>query len=96
MEGCRGIEGGDIARYALKVEGSLDLVEEAKLDLEAFYTLVDVAKMNVDYLEALIRSKGKFPEKGPIEAQVDQLEKLLGADQFHPFSPHVQMKYYNN
>ena len=61
------------------------MVEETKVELEALSNLVDVAKLKVDYLEALIRSKGQIPEKVTKAAQVYQLKKLLDADLFHPF-----------
>ena len=84
------------ARHAAKVEGSLALIEETKVVLEDIYDPVDMAKLKVDYMEALIISKGQILEKGPKAFQVDQLKKLLDVDPFHPFSPHVQMKYYKN
>ena len=84
------------ALHVAKVEGILALVEEANVVLESLSPLVDVAKMNVYYLELMIRYKGEIPEKVTKSFQVDQLNKLLDADPFHPFSPHVQMKYYNN
>ena len=80
--------------HAVKVEGSLDLVEEEHVSLEALSALVDVAKLKVNYLEALILSNGQIPYKVPKEVHVDQLKKLLDTDPFHPFSPHVQMKCY--
>ena len=84
------------AHHVAKMEGRLDFVEEANMALEALSTLADMVKLKVDYLEALIRYKGEIPEKGPKLLQVDQLKKLLDADTFRPFSPHVQIKYYKN
>ena len=72
------------------------MVEKSKVALKALSALVDVAKLRVDYLEVLICSKVKILEKVPKAVQVDQLKKLLDADPFHSFSPHVQIKYYNN
>ena len=74
----------------------MDLVEKSKVALESLSALMDVVKLKVYYLEALIRSKGQIIEKGPKSVQVYQMKKLLDTDPFHPFSPHVQMKYYNN
>ena len=82
--------------HATKVEGGLALVEESEVILEALSELLDVAKLKMDYLEVLIRSKVQIPEKVPKAVQVYQLKKLLDADPFQLFSPHVQMKYYNN
>ena len=84
------------ARPVANVEGSLALVEEAKVALEDISSPVDMTKLNVDYLEEMICSKGQIPEKGPKAVQVDQLKKLLDSDPFHLFSSHVQMKYYKN
>ena len=84
------------ACHTKKVEGVLALVEEAKVLLESLSTPVYVAKLKVDYLEAMIHSKVQIPEKGSKAFQVDQLKKMLDADIFHPFSRHVQMKYCNN
>ena len=84
------------ACHSAKVEGNLDLVEEARVALEALSDPVDVETLRVDYLEVLIRSKGQIPEKGPNEVQLDQLKKLLDAYPFHLFSPYIQIKYYNN
>ena len=72
------------------------MVEKSKVALKSLSALVDVAKLRVDYLEVLICSKVKILEKVPKVVQVDKLKKLLDADPFHSFSPHVQMKYYNN
>ena len=83
------------ARHAVKVEGILALVEEANVTLEDLSVPMDMYKLNVDYLEALILYKGQIPEKVPYAVQVDQLKKLLDADPFNPFSSHVQMIYYN-
>ena len=84
------------ARPVANVEGSLALVEEAKVALEDISSPVDMTKLKVDYLEEMICSKGQIPEKGPKAVQVDQLKKLLDSDPFHLFSSHVQMKYYKN
>ena len=51
------------ARHYTKVEGGLDLVKDAKFALKALSARVDVAKLKVDYLEALIRYRGQIPEK---------------------------------
>ena len=82
--------------HAVKLEGGLDLVEEAKVVLEALSAPVDVVKLKVGCLEEMIAFKGQIPEKVPRAVQVDKLKKLLDAYPFHRFSPRVQMKYYNN
>ena len=41
------------ARHAAKVEGSLALVEEAKVPFRVLSDPVDVAKLKVDYLESM-------------------------------------------
>ena len=64
--------------------------------LEDISAPVDMTKMELNYLEYLIRYGGQIPEKIPNAVQVDQLKKLLDSDTFHLFSPHVQIKYYNN
>ena len=84
------------ASHTVKVEGGLALVEEAIVAFEDLSAPVDISKLKVDYLEALIRYKGQIPKKVTDAVHVDQLKKLLDADQFHPFSPHVQIIYYNN
>ena len=61
------------ARTTANVEGSLALVEEAKVMLEDISSPVNMTKLKVDYLEYMIRSKGQIPEKGPKAVQVDQV-----------------------
>ena len=41
---------------------------------------MDVAKLKLDCLESLIRSKVQILKKVPKAVQVDQLKKLLDAD----------------
>ena len=93
---ARALKESTAVPHATKVEGRLALVEKSKVALESLSALMDVVKLKVYYLEALIRSKGQIIEKGPKSVQVYQMKKLLDTDPFHPFSPHVQMKYYNN
>ena len=64
--------------------------------LKSISSLVDVAKLKADYMEAMIGSEGQIPDKLSMAVKVDQLKKLLDADPFHPFSPNVKIKYYNN
>ena len=49
------------ACHAAKVKGSLVLVEEGKVALEALSTRLDLSKLIIDCMEAMIRSKSQIP-----------------------------------
>lgn len=65
------------SKRAKKVADSVALVPEALEALEALTAPVDLSKLTVAHLYALIRSKGQIPDKGKKGIQVEQLKALL-------------------
>ena len=55
------LEESTATHHAAKAEGGLALVKKANMALEAISTPVEMAKLNVDYLEELIHSKVQIP-----------------------------------